>query len=193
MGQGAITGFALYEFRLRNLADRAMAQQMLTDAGLDDRSVPVLTRVDDPDSRAVICAYAAPDRSDSERELLAVIDGISSGARCHYFRSRLAIAAPDAASHFRLAVTESGRNNASASGTEPWVAADHRDRSDADSRLLWIGMPMDSSRGLLVLVGHELDDAFDAGRETASWPLPLSADLGVRIYTGSRLLPALVH
>ena len=193
MFEDAVAGFALYEFRLRSLADRATAQQLLTDAGLDERSVPLLSRVDDPCSLAVIHAYDAPGRSDTESELLAAIGGISNGLRSHHFRARLAIETPDAASHFRLAVTESGRNDLPASGTEHWVAAGHRDRSDADSQLLWIGAPMDSSHGLLVLVGHELEEAFDAGRESASWPLPLSTDLGVRIYTGSRHLAALVH
>jgi hypothetical protein len=47
--------------------------------------------------------------------------------------------------------------------------------------LLWIGAPVGTHAGLLVLVGHVGEAPF-AGRDVSGWPLPLSRELGVRIY-----------
>src|SRR5438034_1313900 len=49
--------------------------------------------------------------------------------------------------------------------------------------LLWIGSPIGTHAGLLILVGGA-DDASVAQRDPGQWPLPLSRSLGVRIYEG---------
>ena len=70
---------------------------------------------------------------------------------------------------------------------DTWVAASQDHRSDADSQLLWIGGTAESAQGLFVLVGHAAKAAERPDDGKAVWPLPLSDDLGVRIYAGTRV------
>ncbi|MEK7284292.1 MAG: hypothetical protein AAB114_00345, partial [Chloroflexota bacterium] len=50
----------------------------------------------------------------------------------------------------------------------------------------WIGIPEGTHAGLLVLVGRNDGEPVAGGRDGTSWPLPLSRDLGVRVYESSR-------
>ncbi len=189
MTDGAISGFTVHEFRLHDDVDRATAQERLGGVDGADVTVPLMTRIDDVRSFALVRAHhpggsAAEDRED--REVRAAIDRIGDGVRSRDFRARVALATPDAGAHFRLAVTEFGRNDAAPSAPDTWVAADGVDRPDADSQLLWIGITADSQQGLFVLVGHDVEEPRRSDEANRGWPLPLSSDLGVRIYTGTR-------
>jgi len=182
----AISGFTVHEFRLHDDIDRATAQEQLGSLDGADPSVPLLIRIDDVRSLALVRAHHLGDSASEDGEVRAVIDGIGDGLRSRDFRARVALAAPEAGAHFRLAMTDFGRNDAAPSAADTWVAADDDDRPDADSQLLWIGVTADSTRGLFVLVGHDVEEQGRSDGGASRWPLPLSADLGVRIYTGTR-------
>ena len=79
-------------------------------------------------------------------------------------------------------MTESGINGTEAAARD----ATSSSSSDAGPRplgLLWIGSPIGTHAGLLILVGGA-DEASTARRDVGQWPLPLSRSLGVRIYEG---------
>ena len=50
--------------------------------------------------------------------------------------------------------------------------------------LVWIGAPVGTHAGLLILIGNYEDPTAEG--DTFGWPLPLSRDLGVRIYENNR-------
>ena len=187
MTDDPISGFTVHEFRLHDDVDRVTAQACVTHLGPDDVSVPLLARIDDARSLALVSVRHAGDGDGATGEVRAAIGGIGDGLRSREFRARVALAAPDAGFHFRLALTEVGRNDAAPSATDTWVAAADGDRPDADSQLLWIGVTADSTQGLFVLVGHDVEEPGRSGVADVGWPLPLSSDLGVRIYTGTRV------
>jgi len=178
----AISGFTVHEFRLHADVDRATVQRDLND--LDrEACVPVLTRIDDTRALAVVRAHHSGDPLAADDGVRAVIDRAGNGVCSREFRPRVALAEPDAGSHFRLAVTEFGRNDATPDAPDTWIAAD-AGRADADSQLLWIGLTADSAEGLFVLVGHDVQ-ALPA--EPPGPPIPFGNDIGVRIYTGTRM------
>lgn len=176
-----ILGFTVHEFRLRDDVDHALAHRIL--AVLDKQaSVPLLTRDGDDRALAVVRARHAGDQDRGEHALSEALDRIGEGVRSRDFRARVALAEPEAGSHFRLAITEFGRNDAPPAGTDRWVAAE---RPDADSQLLWIGVTAESAEGLFVLVGHGAE-AVRAAVARTGWAAPVTSDLGVRIYAGTR-------
>ena len=183
-----ISGFTVHEFRLHDHVDRATVEKRLGTLGDGDGdlSVPLLARLDDVRSLALVRAHYGGDPPASDRNVRTLIDELGDGLRSRDFRARVALAAPDAGSHFRLAMTEFGRNDAAPNADETWIAADEGDRPDADSQMLWIGVTTDSSQGLFVLTGHDAQAPDRPAGGAASWPLPFSSELGVRIYTGSR-------
>jgi hypothetical protein len=64
--------------------------------------------------------------------------------------------------------------------------------NEATSRpigLVWIGAPVGSHAGLLVLLGGYEAPRPDDG-DTLGWPLPLSRELGVRVYE-NRVVPTI--
>jgi hypothetical protein len=89
---------------------------------------------------------------------------------------------------FRLAVTESGIN--ARDGQVLGVRERSVEEEEPSRRaigLLWIGTPLGThAAGLLVLLGGYDDDPRAAGDRPFAWPLPLSNELGVRIYENSR-------
>lgn len=180
MSLDAICGFTVHEFRLHDEVDPAAAQRDLT--ALDaDPSVPFLTRPGDDRAVAVVRAHHTGDRVPGDDEVRAVIDRIGEEVRSREFRARVALAEPEAGSHFRLAITELGRNDATPDASGTWVAADG---PDADSQMLWIGVTSESAEGLFVLVGHG-SEALHSENNVAA--VPVGASLGVRIYTGTRI------
>jgi hypothetical protein len=83
-------------------------------------------------------------------------------------------------------VTESGINDEQVS---PPGAPVGEPSAGEPIALLLIGVPEGTHAGLLVLVGRNGAEHVAATREPASWPLPLSRDLGVRVYESSREHP----
>lgn len=184
----AINTFELHEMRLRASSDRVAAAKALADqAGPDGLSVPLLSSIEDARDVALLRAVRAGDAPDGD--MSAVLSPyVTSRQPVRYYRSRLALDSADRASYYRLAVTESGINDRAAPADPQRTPPVHGNHAGIAARRLWIGAPVDSYGGLLVLVGHAEEGGFSADRETTSWPLPLSADLGVRIYAGGREL-----
>lgn len=182
-GQG-IAEFVLHEARLSAAAEITVVGRALEQAGAGE--VPLLVSIED----LLDCAVLVPVRAGE------TYGGLHLSLRRHlrlrrpaqHYRARFVDRmSPRDAAYFRLAVTESGINEAGRSpgarGTRP--GSDPKARGDRPSdELLWIGAPRDTHAGLLVLVGHTHKAAHDPG--AGRWPLPLSADLGVRIYSGAR-------
>jgi hypothetical protein len=176
-----ITRFELHEMRLRASSDRALAATAVADQAGPD-GLPLLSSIEDDRDVAVLRAVGPGDKPDEELHA-ALSPYVASRRPIRHYRSRLALQSPKPASYFRLAVTDSGINN-SAQSADPPTPVKGGPSAGTKAQQLWIGAPVDSFGGLLVLVGHAEEGSF-AARST-SWPLPLSADLGVRIYAGGR-------
>jgi hypothetical protein len=82
-------------------------------------------------------------------------------------------------SSFRLAVTESGINDENVGPPGAWVGAPTAGEPIA---MLLVGIPEGTHAGLLVLVGRDDPGSVAGPRDGTGWPLPLSRELGVRIY-----------
>lgn len=174
----------LDEFRLRaadaETGGAAARRVSVASRGARD-SVPLLTSIDDPRDVATVRAVQADTPAAvGPRGDAALRELVSDWQPAKRYRPRIAERS-GASSSFRLAVTESGINDEpvaapSASVGEPAAAE--------PVSLLVVGVPEDTHAGLLVLVGR--DDAESAGerRDGSRWPLPLSRDLGVRVYEG---------
>lgn len=185
MAGDRISGFTVHEFRLYADVDRGIAQARVEHDEGAELSIPLLARIDDARSLVLVRPRHVGDPPAAADPVCATIGGVGGELRSRDFRTRVALAAADPGSHFRLALIDSGRNDAAPSVARAWVAASVQDRPDADSQLLWIGMTADSTKGLFVLVGH--DRAPNAADDPSGrWPLSFSADLGVRIYAGMR-------
>ncbi|GAC1698538.1 MAG: hypothetical protein NVS9B6_08820 [Candidatus Limnocylindrales bacterium] len=184
----AICSFTVHEFRLPDSADRDTVREQLRNLETDGGpSIPLMSRIDDDRALALVRAHRSENGATVDQEVREIIDRMGADLRSREFSARVALAEPGAGAHFRLAMTEFGRNDATPNATETWVAADDADRPDADSQLLWIGVTTDSTEGLFVLVGHDVEEQGTPAGATPRWPLPLSSEMGVRIYTGTRV------
>ena len=172
----------LQEFRLaRADTDGAVARIVSTSVRGLEPPVPLLTSIEDRRNVAVIRALHADESRDPDGAQRAALDPfVSSWGAPTEYSPRISERSESPPSHYRLAVTESGINDPA-----PVSAADPERYSDTSQHLglLWIGEPVGTHAGLLVLLGH--DDDSSAGKPRArGWPLPLSSHLGVRIYEG---------
>jgi len=91
-------------------------------------------------------------------------------------------------SSFRLAVTESGINTGVASPVKLSRESATEGTSNRPVGLVWIGAPVGTHAGLLILLGS-YDDPRAVAHAASEWPLPLSRDLGVRIYESGGVTP----
>jgi hypothetical protein len=174
--------FVLDEFRLRaaDTHGAAAARVSATSAHARD-PVPLLTSIDDPrDVAAFRSVGTGAVDGDGPRGDVALEKLVAGWHPVRRYLPRLAVRAPGPPpSSYRLAVTESGINDES--------VAPASQRSDDSMQgepisLLVIGAPEGTHAGLLVLVGRDEPEALAGDRDHASWPLPLSRDLGVRVY-----------
>ena len=176
-----ITVLVLEEFRLRGVDDAVAAARIVAASPTgSELTIPLLTSIEDRRDVAIVRAFHAGETTEPDAAARAGLDHlVSSWAAPKRYGPRLAERSQSAPSSFRLAVTESGLNAGSAavpSSDEPAVP----DATRAIG-LLWIGAPVGADAGLLVLLGC-YDEPRGAGDEPRGWPLPLSHDLGVRIY-----------
>jgi hypothetical protein len=178
-----IKQFELHEMRLRASSDRTLAATAVADQA-GPNGLPLLSSIEDDRDVAVLRAVGPGDKPDEELRA-ALSPYVASRRPVRHYRSRVALQSPKHASYFRLAVTDSGINN-SAQSADPPTPVRKGPSAGTTAQQLWIGAPIDSFGGLLVLVGHAEEGSFAADRTSTSWPLPLSADLGVRIYAGGR-------
>jgi hypothetical protein len=179
-----IQTLVLQEFELRSAdADGSVARLIASSSTGRQRPVPLLTSIDDERRVAMVRAFdkgESLDPSPAERAALAPF--VSTWRMPRHYRPRIIERSQSPPSYYRLAVTESGINQtalaapAEAPRTEPSAGG------TTSLDLLWIGAPVDSYAGLLVLLGSSGRGANRA--DAHDWPLPLSDALGVRIYEG---------
>ena len=174
----------LEEFRLRaedvdGAAARIVAE---TPHGLEP-AIPLLTSVEDPRDVATLRALHAGESIESDAAQHAALDPlVASWAAPKHYGPRLTESSQNPSSSFRLAVTESGINVEGGPGP-PLAEGSGTDQTTGRAvGLLWIGAPVGTHAGLLVLLGSYGDDPRVVGADSVGWPLPLSRDLGVRIY-----------
>jgi hypothetical protein len=173
--------FVLQEFRLSAAdTDGAVARIVTASHRGLEPPVPLLTSIADDRNVALIRAL----RSDESR----LPDAAQRAALEPYvwrwrapteYLPRISERSESPPSRYRLAVTESGINDATADHV---TSTDERPAMTAHLGLLWIGQPRETHAGLLVLLGD--DEPPRADRSRRDWPLPLSGFLGVRIYEG---------
>jgi hypothetical protein len=185
MTTGRTEIFVLDEFRLHAADTHGAAARIVSAASSEvGDPVPLLTSIDDPRDVAMLrtLSTAAPD-SDDPRSDTALGPLVAAWQPAKRYRPRIAARSGPPPSSFRLAVTESGINDEQVAppgkvGAEPTAG-------DPIARLL-IGVPEGTHAGLLVLVGRNGAEHVAATRDPTGWPLPLSRDLGVRVYESSR-------
>jgi hypothetical protein len=179
-----VTSLVLEEFRLRSPELVVAAAQIVATFSGIESTLPLLTSIDDPRDVAAIWALHAGEGTAAVVAQRTKLDPLVEVWRpLKHYKPRIAEWSHRPPTYYRLAVTESGIND-----TEPVArAATPSNSSDAPGPrplgLLWIGAPLGTHAGRLILVGGA-DDASAAGRDPGQWPLSLSRSLGVRIYEG---------
>jgi hypothetical protein len=178
----------LEEFRLHAADLDGAAARIVADTpkGIEP-AIPLLTSIEDNRNVATLRALHVGESTESDAAQHAALDPlVSSWAAPKHYGPRITERSQSPPSSFRLAVTESGING----GGTPRLSGPAGSVEDkATSRsigLLWIGAPVDTHAGLLLLLGSYGEDPRPVGDDPSGWPLPLSTDLGVRIYENSR-------
>lgn len=178
----------LEEFRLRDAdLDGAVARIVAATPHGIEPAIPLLTSIEDRRDVAMLRAVHAGEPTEADAAQHAALDPlVSSWCEPKHYGPRITAKSQSPPSSFRLAVTESGINDV---GVSPATLGAGSVADDTTSRavgMVWIGAPVGTHAGLLVLLGSYEDDRRRDGDESSSWPLPLSRDLGVRIYENSR-------
>ncbi len=178
----------LEEFRLRAAdVDGAAARIVAESPHGAEPPIPLLTSVDDRRDVAMLRAVHTGESTEADAAQRAALDPlVSSWAAPKHYGPRITERSQSPPSSFRLAVTESGIN----AGGRPRPPLPEGAVEDQTTQravgLVWIGAPVGTHAGLLVLLGGYDDDPRAAGDDPFGWPLPLSRDLGVRIYENNR-------
>jgi hypothetical protein len=181
--ENPIRVLVLEEFRLRAEDNDGAAARIVAGSqhGIEP-AIPLLTSVQDRRDVATLRALHGGESTESDAAQHAALDPlVSSWATPKHYGPRLTERSQSPPSSFRLAVTESGINKAGARPAVSFGSVEHRATRRAIG-LLWIGAPMGTYAGLLVLLGTYENEPRAVGDERLGWPLPLSSDLGVRIY-----------
>lgn len=141
-------------------------------------AIPLLTDIEQRRSVATVRAFHEGEPTGPDAAEHAALDPyVSVWQPPRYYRPRMTERSQSPPTHYRLAVTESGINDGSES-LSPTTAGATATVTPSAVGLLWIGAPVGTYAGLLILLG----DRDDQGRPDAEWPRPLSHQLGVRIY-----------
>jgi hypothetical protein len=179
---GGIEVLVLQEFRLSEAdTDGAVARIVSSSHSGLEPPVPLLTSIEDRRNVAVIRALHTDESRVPDAAQRTALEPFVSrwGAQTEY-SPRISERSESKPSHYRLAVTESGINDAA---TQAAAVPSELVATSTPAGLLWIGKPIGTHAGLLVLLGS--DEEPSAARPGArQWPLPLSKFLGVRIYEG---------
>lgn len=175
--------FQLQEFRLSAAdTDGAVARIVSSSHSGVEPPVPLLTSIEDRRNVAVIRAvHADESRLPDAAQRIALEPFVSSWNAPTEYSPRISERSGAAPSSYRLAVTESGINQAEAGAA---VVPEELGVTSTPAGLLWIGKPVGTHAGLLVLLGNDEKPAAAAKLAARNWPLPLSKFLGVRIYEG---------
>jgi hypothetical protein len=175
----------LEEFRLRAAdSDGAAARIVAASPRGIEPAIPLLTSIDDRRDVATLRALHAGEPTETDAVQRAALEPlVSSWAAPKHYAPRIAERSQSPPSGFRLAVTESGINSG---GVPPVTPSASEPTTSRAVGLVWIGAPVGTHAGLLVLLGS-YDEPRAVGRDPSGWPLPLSRDLGVRIYEAPKL------
>ena len=177
-----INALVVQEFRLHSADTAGDAAGIVAAFSGGIGTVPLLTSIDDDRDVATVRALHSGELLEGDPAERAALDPlVASWQPLRHYGPRITERSERPPSYYRLAVTESGINNAASDVP----AAGPRGVPDAGAAtplgLLWIGLPMGTYAGLMVLVGDH-DDPAAATFAPRDWPLPLSRALGVRIY-----------
>jgi hypothetical protein len=182
-----ITSLVVQEFRL-HAADTSGAAARIV-AGFSDgleAPVPLLTSIEDRRDVATVRGLRAGERIEAdptERDKLDPL--VADWQPPKHYSPRITERSRTPSSHYRLAVTESGINNAEPDPNEARATTFGGSGTASPVGLLWIGLPIATYAGLMVLLGRDEARSGDAA-DPSEWPLPLSSTLGVRIYESQR-------
>jgi hypothetical protein len=179
----AIERFVLQEFRLSKAdTDGAVARIVGASRHGIEPPVPLLTSIADRRNVALIRALHTDETRVPDAAQRAALEPFVWRWRAPTeYSPRISERSESPPSHYRLAVTESGINDA---GTDTAPSTETPDAPSTHLGLLWIGHPVDTHAGLLILLGD--DGPPEERRSAREWPLPLSSFLGVRIYEGGQ-------
>lgn len=175
-----INALVLQEFRL-HAADSAGEVARIVAAfprGIEP-AVPLLTSIDDGRDVAIVRGLHAGEQTGADPMERAALDTlVATWQPVRWYGPRIAERSESPTTYYRMAVTESGINNAQ---TQPEAVPRAAADSSRSTRvgLLWIGSPTGTYAGLLTLLGT--DNRAARGSDPREW-LPLSRSLGVRIY-----------
>jgi hypothetical protein len=171
----------LEEFRLRVAdVDGAAARIVAASPQGIEPAIPLLTSIDDRRDVATLRAVHAGESTDTDAVQHAALDPlVSSWAVPKHYGPRITERSQSPPSSFRLAVTESGINDDDTTETPDLTLGGGL--TTRAIGLVWIGAPVGTYAGLLVLLGS-YDGAGAPERDPSEWPLALSRNLGVRIY-----------
>jgi hypothetical protein len=158
-------------------ADGTVARLVAGSYQSRDPAVPLLTSIDERRDVAIVRTFADDDAPDLAQDPHALLGPLVSEWHCpKRYRLRIAERSQSPPDYYRLAVTESGINDTHADSLVPPPAVID---SPSQAGLLWIGSPIGTHAGLVILLGGR-DDQPRA--DAQDWPLPMSRALGVRIY-----------
>jgi hypothetical protein len=182
-----IQTLVLQEFRLQEVdSDGTVASIVASSAAAGaEPALPLLTSIDDRRHVATLRVLHAHESNEPDAVQRAALEPFVSNWKLpKHYAPRIIERSERPSTYYRLAVTESGINHAESDPLAIFPANRSEDRADGASTsvgLLWIGLPVGTHAGLLILLGNYADpDA--AGTDPRDWALPLSRDLGVRIY-----------
>jgi hypothetical protein len=180
-----ISEFVVREFRLHaaDSADQAARIVATFPVGLE-RSVPLLRSIDDERDVAIVGALHAGEELDEREQRAALGSLVASWRPVKRYGPRISESTESPPSSYRLAVTESGINDQT---DQPVVASETTGPATPTTHvgLMWVGAPLESYAGLMVLLGSYDDETADRP-DAREWPLALSRHLQVRIYETPR-------
>jgi len=181
MNDGAPIGtIVLHEFRL-HAADRSGAAARIV-AGFPSHTgpgVPLLTSIEDDRDVAIVQGLRGSDESVLDRGTLDPL--VERWRPVTRYEPRITERSAIPPSSYRLAVTESGINDAEPRPTANGAGDGPVESVTSPLGLLWIGNPVGTHAGLLTLIGNHSDPS-PPSTDPPDWAAPLAHRLGVRIY-----------
>jgi hypothetical protein len=184
-----IDSLVLREFRLTDADSLTEVARLVAESadGIEP-ALPLLVSIVDQRDVAIVRALHAGEEADEDPAVDASLDRlVETWQPLRHFSPRITERSEVLPSYYRMAVTESGVNDAD---VDPVAAIPPRlaeDGTAARFGLLWIGAPIGTYAGLMMIIGS-YDDGQAARPDPRAWPLPLSGSLGVRIYQSDRMI-----
>ena len=180
-----VTLLVLEEFRLHTAdVDGEVARIVASSSSGIEPVIPLLTSVEDRrDVASIRGLHAGESAASDSAQRAALFPLVSSWVAPKYYEPRMAKRSTNPPSSFRLAVTDLGFNRPEDDQTSPAPRADHASATRVVG-LVWIGAPIDTEAGLVVLIGN-YDETATAAVSGLAWPLAFGRELGVRIYENS--------